>query len=807
MNHSPLVEIVPEFLLQHGTDPVTTPLICPGLEFQLTIDGRQKRIPADRNELPEFAGELMTDDQFGRRVSLIGVTGWDWQRRLTLFIILDFDWTDHAAGYTDDKLAEVIAAARKLGWVWIRRSKGGKGIHLIVVLGEPMPAEFGKDHQNNAKAIVDRMCKDAEFDFRECMDCGGVVGYVWAREVAPNGFDVIVEPTCKPPVIETPAPELVESHPQVELTLQHLEDIDTIRAAGYVFIQDGNRWLCHSRGFPALNRPGYQTTSAGRNPGQPNAFAYPTAEGGWIVTRFGVQPASEAPCWRANAQGFATTHIEAPLDLTPSIVPTVPTIDISTNEKSVTDAVIAAMPGVDGIYQRAGSIVRISDTSPLPPGVLRAPNAPHIEPLTSAAIREVISRTCLLRKYDARSKKYVPCHVPQWLVAAVEARGSWALPTLEAISETPQVRKDGTIFDKPGYDRSTGSFLCSRCSFPIVDIDRAKLMLLGLVCDFPFAAECHRSAWLASLLTPFARLAAYPGPSPLFAIDANAPGVGKSLLADVTAVIATGRPMARMSAANDDSEWRKRITAIALAGESLILIDNINGTLGSASLDAALTGECWSDRLLGTNKTATMPLVTIWYATGNNLAIARDTARRSCHIRLDCQAERPEERTGFRHRDLLGYVREHRGELAGAALAILRGYFEAGRPDMGLVPWGSFEGWSALVRQSIVWLGLPDPGATRVALAEQSDTDIALLRQLLAGWQETDSAGIGMTAADAIESGNETLRAAVNELTGGASPKHALGLALRRYRGRVCGGRMFERIDRGKTKVWIAKQI
>ena len=36
----------------------------------------------------------------------------------------------------------------------------------------------------------------------------------------------------------------------------------------------------------------------------------------------------------------------------------------------------------------------------------------------------------------------------------------------------------------------------------------------------------------------------------------------------------------------------------------------------------------------------------------------------------------------------------NRGQLLSAALTILRGWIAAGRPTHGLVPWGSYEGWS-----------------------------------------------------------------------------------------------------------------
>src|ERR1043165_9704986 len=60
----------------------------------------------------------------------------------------------------------------------------------------------------------------------------------------------------------------------------------------------------------------------------------------------------------------------------------------------------------------------------------------------------------------------------------------------------------------------------------------------------------------------------------------------------------------------------------------IVLIDNINRPLGAGALDAALTGTAWSERILGKGEKIALPLLTIWYATGNNVTFKGDTARR-----------------------------------------------------------------------------------------------------------------------------------------------------------------------------------
>jgi hypothetical protein len=137
---------------------------------------------------------------------------------------------------------------------------------------------------------------------------------------------------------------------------------------------------------------------------------------------------------------------------------------------------------------------------------------------------------------------------------------------------------------------------------------------------------------------------------------------------------------------------------------------------------------------------------------------------------------------------------------------------------MKLTPWGSFEGWSGLVRQAVVWAGLPDPGSTRKKLADDSDTDANLLRQLIAGWQEIDPDGKGKTVAEVfalLETDKllvryPTLRAALADgfsSKGGTLPSsRSVGMKLHHLRGRVAGGKSFERDSTDRAgAVWVVR--
>jgi hypothetical protein len=284
------------------------------------------------------------------------------------------------------------------------------------------------------------------------------------------------------------------------------------------------------------------------------------------------------------------------------------------------------------------------------------------------------------------------------------------------------------------------------------------------------------------------------------------------LLADVVALTLTGRRFPVMSYTNDREELRKKITTVAVEGERLILLDNLAGAVGNDTLDAALTTDRWKDRLLGGNRMFDGPLQVTWFGTGNNVQLHADTSRRVCHVRLESAEERPEMREGQRHPDLRGFVRSNRGRLLSAALTLLRGWFAAGKPRHGLKPWGSYEPWSDVVREVVVFAGLPDPGETRVALQTSADRDAGAMAAVLDGMERMDSGRRGLTTADIVTKLKDTdpapdwmsdMRSAVEDLCGRLDSRQ-LGYKLRHFARRNFGGRMIDKVgaDGTKTTRW-----
>ena len=342
----------------------------------------------------------------------------------------------------------------------------------------------------------------------------------------------------------------------------------------------------------------------------------------------------------------------------------------------------------------------------------------------------------------------ISCSPPLDVARDVLALGQWPFPPLEAVVEVPVLRPDGSVVEQPGYDPATRLFYspAARLNIPVIprhptksDIDQALSVLDDAVSDFPYAdsreCEANKANALGLLLSPIVRQA-IEGRAPLALIDAPQAGTGKSLLAQVVALIATGRGAAIMTAPLDEESWRKSITAMLTTGATSITIDNVEHPLGSASLAAVLTADTWTDRILGRSEMVVLPQRAVWVATGNNIRLKGDLPRRCYWIRLDAKMSRPWKRSDFRHRDLARWATEQRGPLVAALLTLARAWEAAGRPE-GDGPFiGGFEPWCRTVGGILAHVGVNDFLGNLEELYEAADQEGQQWELFLRTWDQ-----------------------------------------------------------------------
>lgn len=437
-----------------------------------------------------------------------------------------------------------------------------------------------------------------------------------------------------------------------------------------------------------------------------------------------------------------------------------PAIKVTTELKVNVDEAIRALQADENLYQREGKLVCVtrvsreqSDASPPIMGddgqVHRqlVEGTPQISELEIPTIRERLSEVATFQKWVEKKQGYVKILPTDEIVSAVRKRREWnGIRSIVGVVETPTMRPDGAIVQTPGYDALTHYLYLPSEKFPeVVDAQATQAnarwaleFLNEIFADFPYVNPSHRSVPVAAILTLVARPAIL-GSIPAFLFDASTRGSGKTLQTDAIATVTTGRGAPRMNYTIDEVELEKILAGYALKGSTFICLDNVPAMrpFGGGPIDRVITAKDEVDlRLLGATKVLTLPWRALVMATGNNMSLYGDTSRRVLMARLEPSEENPEHRTKFKHDDLLKWVRVQRPRLVSAALLMLRAYFRAGSPDMGCARWGSFEEWSRLVPQAIVFAGGADPMGARPESEEEVDNELRSIRCILTRLRE-----------------------------------------------------------------------
>jgi len=419
-----------------------------------------------------------------------------------------------------------------------------------------------------------------------------------------------------------------------------------------------------------------------------------------------------------------------------------PTISVSNRfMREITDDIISAINRVNSlkpfIFVRSGLPTRIE---------LDENGNAIAKPLTVAATRGIMERAAnFVSETDIEGESLqIPVNPPLDNVNDFLSLGYFPdLPPLVGICTAPIVAHDGTICTEEGYQPKTRYFYHAKPKIEIGDltpstenVEKAKRLILDeILCDFPFADHASRANLIALMLTPFVR-PLIQGATPLHTIDASTPGTGKSLLADITSMPFIPFGPTIMTAGKDDDEWRKRITAKLMSAPSHILIDNVKQKLSSEDLAAALTAHEWEDRILGQSATIRLPVKCTWIATGNNLELSDEIARRSVWIRLETNVERPWERRGFKHEDLRGWVRRHRGEIITALLTLIQKWLADGKPEENDVILGGYEEWVKVIGGILQAIGIDGFLENATELYDQLDVERQAWVAFVNAWAE-----------------------------------------------------------------------
>lgn len=324
-----------------------------GKNYHSFTDGVQTwktfRIPAQAWTTPED-NDVPINFELPAHVEGIGLTGWDWQSKLSRYVAFDFDAMvghseKHTRKLTDQQLEEVQNAVRDIDYVTLRHSTGGKGLHIYVFLGEPVATVNHIEHMAVARSILGQLSVDANFDFKSKVDVHGAVMWVWHRKMAtsfegrglkiikqgssikaipPNWrdhMDVVkgkkkrivpffIAESDKPKENQDEFEELSGQRIKVPLDGEHRQVLDWIKNQnmGSWWDEDHHMLVTHTATMAAAHKAlrlkgVYRTISQGTEEGDYNCFAFPLYDGVWVIRRY-TPGVVEDPTWTQDGQSW-----------------------------------------------------------------------------------------------------------------------------------------------------------------------------------------------------------------------------------------------------------------------------------------------------------------------------------------------------------------------------------------------------------------------------------------------------------------------------------------------------------------------
>lgn len=388
------------------------------------------------------------------------------------------------------------------------------------------------------------------------------------------------------------------------------------------------------------------------------------------------------------------------------------------------------------------------------------------------------------------------------------------LPVLNGIARQPYFASDGELITQAGYNEKTrifGHFDASQFNFlepTRENAERCLAELNALLDEFPFEQEADRVAALCAMLTATVRSSLDVAPA--FNITATTSGSGKSYLSSILMPLAgPGQPLLVSYPATQD-EATKIMTSLFLKNPPAIGFDDMQTDwLPHSVINRALTASTITERVLGYSKSATVSTASFIVGTGNNVRPLRDMCRRVVTIHLAPQTATPATIT-YKGRPVEA-IRSKRAHYVSCALTIIGAWRAAGSPREDVPQIASYDQWSDMCRQPLLWLGLTDPAAS---LIEQvyNDPDLDLLTHLFEVWFKR-LGGRPMTVRKLLKEAaerNEDLREILEELPitdhKGINPGK-LGWYLGKNAGRIAGDFQLAKGDLKERNSWRVLKV
>jgi hypothetical protein len=309
------------------------------------------RIPKNANTDPINNNTEMPFD-LAKHTLGIGMTGWDWINRKSIWVGYDFDAIighsdKHSSKLSEAELAEIIKKIQDIPYVTVRRSTSGNGLHLYIFVNN-IPTSNHNEHAALARFILGQLSIEAGYNFESKVDAMGTVLWQWHRKmIGTKGLKLIkygrklenvpddwklhipiisgkkkkVVPLEIPEEIHDEFLELTGQRNYVKFDLDHKKLLEWLQNNGFhcAYNQDLHLITTHTHALKAAHqalqlKSKFETISEGTEEGDRNCFMYPLPNGGWTIKRFtrGVQ---EHELWDQDKSGYTSIVFNKEPDL------------------------------------------------------------------------------------------------------------------------------------------------------------------------------------------------------------------------------------------------------------------------------------------------------------------------------------------------------------------------------------------------------------------------------------------------------------------------------------------------------------
>lgn len=290
-----------------------------------------------------------------------------------------------------------------------------------------------------------------------------------------------------------------------------------------------------------------------------------------------------------------------------------------------------------------------------------------------------------------------------WLNHPIEQR---RLQEIKLFTRNP-VYTDDWRLARPGFDAESGIYYAG----PAIPQRDTTEHLDQLLRGFCWKAPCDRTNFLGVLITVLL-VARLIGSKPAALFNGNQPLLGKTILAQIIAILRDGHVVETATYNPNDEEFEKRLGSLVRRGLTTIIIDNAkkrgaqNVCIDSPCLERSITDAIISFRLLGYSTDIRAENSHIFCITANSPEVARDLVTRSVIVSLFYQGD-PTKR-GFDIEDPEGFALQHRVEILGELIGLVERWKASGMPLVRLPNRFNKKGWANTVGGILQLAGEPD---------------------------------------------------------------------------------------------------